>query len=549
MNKTMKTIYNYCRQVLLAVFIAGAFAGCEEEQDPTDFTLSRNFATSTITAASAETNVTLSWEAALFTSPGSVNYKVDVSDDPGNFTSPVFTTTTPNLSVVITDDVLVVRKNYFVRITTVGNEETADSKTVQAGPFVISGEQFLTPVTSDEVIDTSVKLDWKISSDLTKLVVTPPGGPPVEYLLTAAEKTAGAKQVNGLKASTTYTVDILAGTKNKGTIQFTTKAGLTGNIIDLRNISVVTKPNILTDTLPDIASGSIVLLKRGSSYGISSTANFNFNKSVTIQSGLDFGTDLATLRMSAAFNVVAGSVIDSLVFKDINIKGGRPNRASFDSDYILNANAAATISKVRLENCNVNILRGMIRGQAAAPGVKYGNYFVNNCKVDSIKDFAVAAASGASAFANIKITNSTFYRIRKMIIHNIAGNNSVSLDNVTVYEAPGGAAVATTNYMMDFGTNNSAGGISIKNTIFGKTWDETGAGTLSSGIRAGSSTNVNSTNSYATNDFVNNSSPIPGLSTYNGPSTSLFVDPVNFNFRIKDSNFAGKSSAGDPRWR
>jgi hypothetical protein len=346
-----------------------------------------------------------------------------------------------------------------------------------------------------------------------------------------------------------YTAEIYAGTKNKGIIQFTTQAGLVGNIIDLRNISVATKPNILTDTLPDIASGSIVLLKRGSKYGIASGANFSFNKSITIQSGLDFGTDLATLSMSAAFNVVAGSTIDSLVFKDLNIKGGRPNRASYDNDYIMNANAAATISKVRLLNCNINILRGMIRGQAAAPGVKFGDYYVNNCKVDSIRDFAVAAANNGSAFANIRITNSTFYRLRKMIIHNVAGNNSVTLDNVTVYEAPSGAAVATTNYMMDFGTNNSAGGISIKNTIFGKTWDETGAGTLSSGIRVGASTAVNSVNSYATNDFVNNSSPIPGLTAYSGSSTSLFLDPANFNFKIKDTNFAGKSSSGDPRWR
>ncbi len=543
----MKSIYNYFRPALIAIVFAFAFAACEEDTDPADFTLSRNFGVSTITAASAETSVTLTWEAALFTTPGVVTYNVVISDDPANFSAPAFETTTPNLSVVVTDDVLTVRKNYYVRVTTVGNEETAASKSVQFGPFVIAGEQFLTPVTTDEVIDTSVKLDWKISSDLTRLVITKQGGTPVEFTLTAAEKTAGAKQINNLTAATTYTADIFAGTKNKGTIQFTTKAGLSGNIIDLRNISVVTKPNILTDTLPDIASGSIVLLKRGSEYRIGTGANYNFNKSISIQSGLDFGTNLASLRMSAAFNVVAGSVIDSLVFKDLNIKGGRPANASYDNDYILNANAAATITKVRLENCNINILRGVIRGQAAAPGTKYGEYIVNNCKVDSIRDFAVAAASGGSSFANIRITNSTFYRLRKMIIHGVAGNNSVTLDNVTIYEAPGGAAVATTNYLMDFNTNNSAGGITIKNTIFGKSWPEAGA--LSSGIRAGSSTNINSTNSYATNDFVNNSAPIPGLSTYNGPSTSLFLDPVNFNFKIKDNNFAGKASSGDPRWR
>jgi hypothetical protein len=548
-DMTMKTTYNYLGQLMIAAVIAFGLAACEEEVDPSDFTLSRNFSVSTITAAQAETKVTLSWPAALFTTPGSVSYHVAISDSPGSFSNPTYEKTTTELNLVVTDDALAVRKDYFAQITTIGAEGTSDSKATVFGPFRITGEQFLFPVTTDKVIDTAVKLDWKISADLTKLVLTPPGGAPVEFTLTAAEKAAGTKQINGLTGATAYTAEIYAGTKNKGIIQFTTKAGLVGNIIDLRNISVVTKPNILTDTLPDISSGSIVLLKRGLQYGISSTANFNFNKSVTIQSGMDFGTDLASLRMSAAFNVVAGSVIDSIVFKDLNIKGGRPNRGSYDADYIMNANAAATISKVRLENCNVNILRGVFRGQAAGAGVKYGSYFINNCKIDSIKDFAVAAANNTSAFATIRITNSTFYRIRKLIIHAVAGNNSVTLDNVTIYEAPGGAALATTNYMMDFGSNNSAGGIAIRNTIFGKTWDETGAGTLSSGIRAGSSTAINSTNSYATNDFVNNSSAIPGLSTYSGSSTALFVDPVNFNFKIKDNNFAGKSSAGDPRWR
>lgn len=544
----MKNTYKYFRHAAVAVTIVLLAATCKEEDENTDVTLSRNFGVSTVTTTSAETNVTLSWGAAPFASAGAT-YKISISEDPNNFSSPAYETTTQALSIVVTDDALGIRKNYYGRITTVGAGETTDSKAVQFGPFVITGEQFLSQVTNDKVIDTSVRLDWKISSDLTRIVVTREGQAPVEYILTDVEKAAGEKQIDGLSASTSYMVDIYAGTKNKGTIEFTTQAGLVGNIIDLRNISVAAKPAILTDTLPDIPSGSIVLLKRGSQYAIGSGANFNFDKSVAIQSGLDFGTDLASLRMSAAFNVVAGSIIDSIVFKDLNIKGGRPNRASYDSDYIMNANAAATIGKVRLENCNINILRGMIRGQAAAPGVKYGDYLVNNCRVDSIRDFAVAAANNGSSFANIRITNSTFYRLRKMIIHNVTGNNSVELDNVTIYEAPSGGALATSNYLMDFGSNNSAGGITIRNTIFGKTWDETGAGTLSSGIRAGTSTNVNSTNSYATNDFVNNSSPVPGLSTYNGPSTSLFLDPANFNFTIKDGNFAGKSSAGDPRWR
>jgi len=510
--------------------------------------LPRQFSPTKFTITNGETQSTVTWTAALFTTSGNVTYAVEISDKADDFSNPAYATTTTDVSLVLTDNMLTIKKDYYARVKAQGQDKTGDSNWLVSSSFRILGEQFLNAVTSDNVIDKSVRLSWRSSPDLTSIVITPTaGGAPIVINLTAGDLTAALKQIDNLLPGTAYTAEIFAGTKTKGTQPFTTVAALVGNVIDLRGISVAVKPNILTDTLPDIASGSIVLLKRGSGYPISTV--YNFDRSVTIQSGLDFGTTLATIKMSSNFNFVANSVIDSLVFRNLIIKGSRANKASYDNDYIINANVAATVTKVRLESCTVKILRGVVRGQAAGAGAKYGNYIINNCLLDSIRDFGIATASSASAFANITISNTTIYRTRKFIAHAVAGNATINISNCTFSELVAGTAAPAANYFIDLGTQNSTTGISIKNSIFGKVWNETGAGTAVNGIRTGTSTAVSSTNTYYTSDFVNTTSPIPGLSAYSGVASGLFTDPDNGNFKIKDANFIGKGSSGDPRWR
>lgn len=542
----MKNINDNIRSSKIAtLFFVLMAVACNKEE--AKLSLSRQFSPTKFTITNGETQSTVTWTASLFTISGQVTYAVEVADNATDFTNPVYTTTTTDVSVTFTDNMLTIKKDYYARVKAQGQDKTGDSNWLISSSFKILGEQFLNPVTPDNVIDKSVRLSWRASPDLTKIIITPASGAPFEVDLTAADLASTLKQVDNLTPGTTYTAEIFAGTKTKGTQQFTTVAALTGNVIDLRGISVAVKPNILTDTLPDIPSGSIVLLKRGSGYPIS--AVYAFSKSVTIQSGLDFGTVLATIKMTSNFNFVVGSVIDSIVFRNLVIKGSRANRASYDNDYIINSNVAVTVNKVRLESCTVKILRGVVRGQAAGAGTKYGNYIINNCLMDSIRDFGIAAASSASAFANITISNTSIYRTRKFIIHAVTGNASISIANCTFNELVAGTIAPAANYIIDLNAQNSTNGISIKNTIFGKVWDETGAGTAMGGIRVGTSTAVNVSNTYNTSDFATTSSSISGLASYSGTASALFTDPNNGNFLIKDSNFIGKASSGDPRWR
>src|SRR5690606_31617932 len=107
-------------------------------------------------------------------------------------------------------------------------------------------------------------------------------------------------------------VVIYKGEVPKGTVRFKTKPSWENDhVIDLTEITG--KPNILADTLPDIPAGSVILLKRGERYDISS---YDFDKSLTFASAAANVAEYATIEISSNFNIVAAANIDSLVFRD-----------------------------------------------------------------------------------------------------------------------------------------------------------------------------------------------------------------------------------------
>ncbi len=555
-----KSIFTATQIVTLS--LVALFIGCKKEE-PEAMVLSRQFAPATVTGTNGETQVKIAWPASLFTVPASgVQYQVDVSKT-NTFDAVAYTTNTQSLNVTLTDATLAIRQDYFARVKALAANGSNESNfVISTTAFRITGEQLLLAVPDGDIIDNKVIIRWKQNAPLTKLTFIPSAGngSPFDVALTAADLSAQQKIVSGLIPSKAYTVEGYADTKYKGTTTFTTKAAIAGNIVDLRGISA-SRTSVLTDTLGVIPSGSVVLLKKGNVYVIA--AGFSLTKSVTIQSGLDFGTTPPMISMvgngaspagSVSFNFGAGISIDSIVFKDITIKGNKVvGGESYNFDYVINSSAVGTtVGLVRYINCTVKKLRGMTRAQAGGAGTKITNLFISNCVIDSIREFSIGAASGGSAIANIRITNSTIARVRKFVDHRVAGNITTWMENCTFNEVVAGANPIA-NAILDF--NGVVGGaVTIKNCIFGRTWDETtnGTGTLMYGMRAGGGTPTpNVVGSYSTNDLLQTSNPISGFIAYNGSSTALFTDPspAAFNFKIKDAAFAGRNSAGDPRWR
>jgi hypothetical protein len=147
----------------------------------------------------------------------------------------------------------------------------------------------------------------------------------------------------------------------------------------------------------------------------------------------------------------------------------------------------------------------------------------------------------------IKVTNSTFYKMEKVIS---SRNNSVSVlvDNCTFNESPLGSSGA---YYVDYGTagtNNVTNGITVNNCIFGIGKYSSGAYTVRD-VRANAATAINASNNYRTADHLSAGNDFPSITTYTKTAAQLWQNPTAGDFKIIDNTFPGRNSTGDPRWR
>ncbi|MFT3845994.1 MAG: DUF5123 domain-containing protein [Lacibacter sp.] len=395
---------------------------------------------------------------------------------------------------------------------------------------------------SSEIADNAVKVSWTTSGAAVtgiKILLATDSSVVKDVTLSATDVTNAYRVVSGLTGSTGYIIYLYSGTTVRGWADFITAASLTGSIIDLREITGV--PSVLIDTIPDVPSGSIILLKRGETYNV--TTSLSLNKSLTFMPGTDLMNPAnPVIYMPSNFNVLSGSTIDSIVFTGVTLRG-----SDYASKYIFNINTACTIGKLKFENCWAEIFRGIVRTQSQ-PAI-INNFEINNCVMDSIAGYGVLTVDVATSKADvIKITNSTFYKAEKIIT---SKNNSTSLliENCTFNEAPTGSGSA---YYIDYSTsptNVVANGVTVNNCIFGIGKITTGGLLTVRDIRVGAATVINTANLYRTSDHVSLGNDFPTFTTYPKTAAQLWQNPAAGDFKIIDNTFPGRTNCGDPRWR
>lgn len=393
-----------------------------------------------------------------------------------------------------------------------------------------------TPTISD-FTDAAVRMSWVASgAAVTKIRVYLNSNRTTlvkEVTLSASDITNQYRIVTGLQGSTAYYMELYSNTTLRGYDLYTTKAPFSGIVIDLRDISG--RPSVLQDTLPLIPSGSTVILKKGLTYNIAATTSLS--KTVTITSGDDLSIqDPAVVFFSSNFNFVAGSTIDSLVFKNIVLRG-----SDYAGKYVFNTTASANVGKISFQNCTAEIFRGVIRLQSGTTTVNDINF--NNCVIDSISNYGVVNVDNAACKAlNISFTNSTIYKVEKFITSSKQSGNSVLVNNCTFNEAP-----LSGNYFIDYNAQLVTSGIKITNCIFGIGKNKAGATTVN-GVRATGSS-LDASNNYAASDYLVSLFPIPNMTQYTKPTAAIFQSPATGNFKLIDTSFPGRNTAGDPRWR
>lgn len=326
----------------------------------------------------------------------------------------------------------------------------------------------------------------------------------------------------------TYTVNITVG-EDPG--------GSDPEVVDLTGIDNI---DVLVDTLPDLISGSTILLEPGRVYN---AGGYAFDKSFTIQSSEPSNLNRPKINCSSNFNFGEFATVDSIIFRNLEFFG------EYDARYVLNSDVSASIGKLMFDGCYIHDLRGVLRMKDNGPGV-LNHYVIHNSEVTMIRDYGILTVDRDDwKVEHIAFQNSTFSKTRSFLA---SRNNSVSLliDGCTFNET-----TTTGRQMLRWRTDDFdeiTEGITVKNTIWGPGWDEDGVDSTNIYAYDGlDSTSWSFENTYATSDlsFITGSDPITGFNnTYSGVSSELWYDVTISNFNYADTTFNGIGNAGDQRW-
>jgi hypothetical protein len=520
------------RPICFLLLAACFFAACKKTEDLGEARLFRPVIAGQLTADS--NTIIAGWQR----NSGATSYVLQVSRD---------TFRTVDVTMTLDTNVAVIKQLRFnqlyqLQVKAVAKDTALNSRWSFLGAIKTLSSILKEPAPSD-VSFNSVRVRWTTKgAPVTRIRIlkTADSSQAAESTLTPADLASEFKVVGGLNSNTRYTILLYSGADVRGSADFSTKAPLAGNIIDLSGISG--RPSLLADTIAVIPSGSTVLLRRAEVYTIAAT--LNLTKSITIMSIPDLGNSApARINLTSNFAVANGSTIDYIDFKDVYLVG-----ASYTASYVFNtagSGVTAAIGRLSFEDCKAEIFRGLVRLQSTG-GVTVTNMVISTSIIDSIGNFGMLNVSSISKMENISITNSTIYKAEG-VITSAQNSTSVLLESCTFNEAP----LGNNSYYVNYGTsptNNVTNGITIMNCIFGI--GKSSAGAISvRGFRASATTQINVGNNYRTADHVSGGNDIPSIITSNRTSTQLWADPRNGNFTIADATFPGRSSAGDPRWR
>jgi len=367
-----------------------------------------------------------------------------------------------------------------------------------------------------------------------------------EMVVTSQEQLDGESFVNGLQPATAYQIAIYSDGVLRGWVNYTTKvADIDPNAPGVVDIRADESPSAVENAVLAAADGAIILVKRGVTYDLPSTA-LN-NKSITIRGAYGFGEQKAKLYTTGNWNIASGSNIDHIRFIDLELRG-----AKYDANYIFNPSTGNTnVNEILFDNCKIGTLRGIMR--LRGNNATINNFEIRNSVVDSIGgyglltcDTAIPTPPATSATVNnIKLVNSTFNKLL-YLFNSYNASQTISFESCTF---------ANYNVIFRYRGAEVTGGISIKNSIFGRKWDTTGTATtfdvtaIDSGL---ANTNFDIGNNYTTSDLtwvLNKGITALPLSSYSKKQEELWVDTANNNFNFKDTGFAGRYDTGDPRWR
>lgn len=547
--------------VLTLVGVLGTLNSCVDEQELK--TLPYLFRPINFTATGFSTYETFSWAKV----DSATSYTLEVSLDSTNFAIPVFSITQTELNYTREYDGVTFLANtkYFARIKANAADSLKNSR-FNIIPFKTPKENLFTGFgrknntenvySAYMIAPNTLDIKWKPQSGVTHLTLSG-----TTYAISSDEAIAGEKVISGLTNSI-WNITIFNGSIERGS----TNGVVEGDII-------ISTPGDISAAITAASSGQVILLTGGNNYTFGN-AEYKFAKNVKIRSTsplnrsvLSMTTLTGTTPPSATANmmsVVASSPIDSLVFENIDFTGYCDNNtASTKIGYLFSNKVACTVGNLKFINCNIHNLGNTPMRLSGGVGQKIKNLLFSGCTINEIgysSTYAIVNVANTSNpttadyIDNISFQNCTLYNFKGSLIVRTqvlpVTLNSISIINCDINQ--GMQDPSSARYLMDLNGATITTGITVKNCIFGSA----GAAFGANGIRYAPSTIMSFSGCYYTSDYVDDPVTAGASSTsiksyltpYSGASTALWNNPVAGDFSLKDTNFAGKGSAGDLRW-
>jgi len=549
--KMKNIIHQTSTKIFLLLAVVLLLAACEKNKEET-LPAPRIFKASDISIAAGANSAKIKWAVPLFASGKALKYTVDFSKDQA-FGTIAFSKVVDTAGITVTDDNIEVRTPYFVRIKANAFEDQPESKYVVSSSFTLTGTQLFLTVRDADIKENSITLRFTAEAGLSSIKLTPETGTAITSTLSASDLSAGLKTITGLTGGVKYTAELLAGTKNKGNVTFTTSPVTTYTV-------KISPTDDLAATIAGAANGAVIGLNPGT-YNLTALSTFITGKTITIKSTSGNPEDTKVnykeidLEGTGAGITLSGIELDgtagaALYF--LNLIGSQAANGS-----------AATFTNIVVDNCIVHgATTAFLRADrgTAARDFKIGNITVNNSIV-----FDMGANGGSNyytfhlnklEFNTLTVSKSTFYN---------AGPGLVTAS--TTYT---GAVVPTVN--ISYSTFNGFGGnakyalldananpvnFSLQNSIVANTPK---SGTVQAAALRSSGAGVTTTFSYnntfglynALTGNVGLTFPSTVSQTANQTidlgwtaATSSFTLPAGSSLRTASST---SIALGDPRW-
>ncbi len=546
----MKNLLKFKSLLLVSVIAMMCFSGCNEEEDLGN--PDRLFR-----PILKEKIVGYTWFRLVWDKYEDVkSYEIDISTD--SFKTIMRTEVTDSAAVTIRN--LEFDTPYQIRIKSVGETMLSSGSPIESRYNILDDittldfpTLLLAPASTD-IIDNSVWLKWT-KTDMVYTRIDVMQGGKNEFFksvpLTAQDNEAGGKIITGLSPETTYYFKIYVNDEYKGKKMAKTAKSqvFEGDVVDLRDYSPEASLSLISQAFIDSLAvahpaGMNLILAGGTVYN---TTTILIPVKMNIVTGLSF-KGKAIIAMDNNFAVPASVTVDQVRFEKIFFTEG-PNKpktsSNYGGTYLFNFNQAnGNLKNLVLENCDVKYKRGGIRMQTTATIDKIS---INNCLFDSIAGYGIINnGNDASYIGDITVKNTSILHAEKVFVGGKAlGINSLTVENVTICYSP---TVSTTNYFFDYNGNAIPGGLTVKNSLFGKP----GMATVH-GMRS-ACTNISIINNYKTSDLqwtLNATTqlpnaPIDDLTDLGKTTDEVFEAPASSNYKVSLPVLKGK--IGDPRW-